>query len=120
MTTPQASTFRDEDTSLSPVAHGSSDAQLLSHQAATGQVTIAATAKLTPEPAHLITSDTASHLTAASAKGAKGVHESKPVLVDSEEEEEEEEDILRSSVDGDEVGKLLRTTVSELETALQV
>lgn len=40
--------------------------------------------------------------------------------VDSEGELEEEEDILGASTGGDEVGKLLRTTVSELEVALQV
>ena len=41
--------------------------------------------------------------------------------LDSEGElEEEEEDILGASAEGDEVGKLLRTTVNELEAALQV
>jgi hypothetical protein len=35
-------------------------------------------------------------------------------------EGEEEEDILGATIEGDEVGKLLRTTVSELEAALQV
>lgn len=40
--------------------------------------------------------------------------------VDSDGELEEEEDILGTSIEGDEVGKLLRTTVSELEAALQV
>ena len=40
--------------------------------------------------------------------------------MDSEGELEEEEDILGASIEGDEVGKLLRTTVSELEAALQV
>ena len=40
--------------------------------------------------------------------------------VDSEGELEEEEDILGANIEGDEVGKLLRTTVSELEAALQV
>ena len=107
------------------VAHGSSATQQLSHQAATGQVSITTSAKVTPEPAHLVTSES-SHLTAASEKDAlekesRPQNENKPVSVDSEEEEEEEEeDILRSSMEGDEVGKLLRTTVSELETALQV
>ena len=42
-------------------------------------------------------------------------------LEDSEGElEQEEEDILGATIEGDEVGKLLRTTVSELEAALQV
>ena len=40
--------------------------------------------------------------------------------MDSEGELEEEEDILGASIEGDEVGRLLRTTVSELEAALQV
>ena len=108
---------------LSPVVHGSSATQQLGHQAETGQVSITTSAaKVTPEPAHLVTSES-SHLTAASAleKESRPQNENKPVSVDSEEEEEEEEeDILRSSMEGDEVGKLLRTTVSELETALQV
>ena len=42
-------------------------------------------------------------------------------LEDSEGElEQEDEDILGATIEGDEVGKLLRTTVSELEAALQV
>ena len=47
---------------------------------------------------------------------------SNPPLADSdgELEVEEEEDVLGTGTEGDEVGKLLRTTVSELEVALQV
>lgn len=82
------------------------------------------------EPAHL--SGASSHLAAASALAQRNGEEldksvtqssgSNPSLVDSdgELEVEEEEDILGTSIEGDEVGKLLRTTVSELEAALQV
>ena len=123
-TTLQVSNSSDGTTSTSPLIHG---AQPLSHHAATGQISITTTAaaKHGSEPALPLTSET-SHLTAASANGAQSKKrghpppESSPTLVDSDGEVEEEEDILGTGIEGDEVGKLLRSTVSELETALQV
>ena len=101
-------------------ADGSSSSQPGTHQTATRQ----SSATSAQESTH----STSSHLTPSQAekKGdqsstseppSSGAH---PLPVDSEGELEEEEDILGASIEGDEVGKLLRTTVTELEAALQV
>ena len=101
-------------------ADGSSSSQPGTHQTATRQ----SSATSAQESTH----STSSHLTPSQAekKGdqsstseppSSGAH---PLPVDSEGELEEEEDILGVSIEGDEVGKLLRTTVTELEAALQV
>lgn len=72
-----------------------------------------------PTPTHP-TATASSHL-AAAKQGDKPVPPSSDLSVDSEGElEVEEDDILGVHVERDEVGKLLRTTVSELEAALQV